>query len=199
MNRIFAIAFLAIRAAIRSRLFVSLMVVLLAVIIGLPLTIKGDGSAAGQVRILLSYTLGLAAFVMGIATLWVACGAISQEIEDRRIRLVVVKPVYRFQVWFAKWVGLLIINAVLLCFVGCVIYLFLLWNLRSSQVTGEELRDLRSQILVGRTLMPSRAPSLDKDAERLLYFLANFNPLLSTFVPRHSILREFIGDSGFKY
>ncbi len=38
-----------------------------------------------------------------------------------------------------------------------------------------------------------------KEAERLLFFLDNFNPLQTTAVPRYSILREFIGESGFKY
>ena len=38
-----------------------------------------------------------------------------------------------------------------------------------------------------------------KQAERLLFFLDNFNPLQATAVPRYSILREFIGESGFKY
>lgn len=38
-----------------------------------------------------------------------------------------------------------------------------------------------------------------KEAERLIFFLDNFNPLQTTNVPSHSILREFIGESGFKY
>ncbi len=38
-----------------------------------------------------------------------------------------------------------------------------------------------------------------KEAERLLFFLNNFNPLQATNVPSYSILREFIGESGFKY
>lgn len=48
-----------------------------------------------------------------------------------------------------------------------------------------------------KTIKPMH--SLYKEAERLLFFLDNFNPLQSTFVPRYSILREFIGDSGFRY
>jgi uridine kinase len=37
------------------------------------------------------------------------------------------------------------------------------------------------------------------EASRLLDFLDNFNILLPQFVPADSILREFIGESGFKY
>jgi len=37
------------------------------------------------------------------------------------------------------------------------------------------------------------------EAIRLLTFLNNFAPLPATYVPDESILREFIGNSGFKY
>jgi uridine kinase len=37
------------------------------------------------------------------------------------------------------------------------------------------------------------------EASRLLVFLNNFSPISSSFVPGQSILREFIGDSEFKY
>jgi uridine kinase len=37
------------------------------------------------------------------------------------------------------------------------------------------------------------------EAVRLLAFLENFAPILPQYVPGHSILREFIGDSEFKY
>jgi uridine kinase len=37
------------------------------------------------------------------------------------------------------------------------------------------------------------------EANRLLSFLDNFSPIPSQFVPNDSIIREFIGDSEFKY
>ncbi|MBN2440865.1 MAG: nucleoside kinase [Spirochaetales bacterium] len=37
------------------------------------------------------------------------------------------------------------------------------------------------------------------EAKRLLHFLNNFIPVTSTWVPSESILREFIGESSFKY
>ncbi len=41
--------------------------------------------------------------------------------------------------------------------------------------------------------------TLYSEAKRLQRFLSNFNNLPARYVPRTSILREFIGDSGFKY
>lgn len=50
-------------------------------------------------------------------------------------------------------------------------------------------------------LLRSVKPTEDVYPEvcRLLVFLSNFNPISPSLVPRHSILREFIGDSGFHY
>jgi uridine kinase len=38
-----------------------------------------------------------------------------------------------------------------------------------------------------------------QDARALLAFLANFTPLHPRWIPPTSILREFIGESAFKY
>ena len=37
------------------------------------------------------------------------------------------------------------------------------------------------------------------EASRLLVFLNDFSPIPSSYVPGQSIIREFIGDSDFKY
>lgn len=163
MRKILAIALLAVRTAIRSRLFISLIVILFTIIIGLPMTIKGDGTLTGQVKILLYYTLGLMTVVLGIATLWTSCSAISQEIEDKQIHLVAVKPVYRFQVWLGKWLGLLVINAALLCFAGTVTYALLCWNINSSNATEQDRRVLHEEILVGRRLLRPRPELVEKE------------------------------------
>ncbi|MFC1498063.1 ABC transporter permease [Verrucomicrobiota bacterium] len=171
MTKIFAIALLSARKAIRSRLFVSLVVVLFLVIFGLPAVIKGEGTLAGEVRILLYYTLGFAAIILGVATVWVSCGSVSSEIEDKIIRLIVVKPVHKLQIWFGKWLGVLIVNAVLLAVTGTVVYAYLQWTIRPSRTTAEERQALNEEILVGkRRIMPRFEPidtELHEQFERL--------------------------------
>ena len=87
MNKILAIAGIAIRNAVRSRIVIILLGILLLVIVGLPLTVKGDGTIAGQVRVLLGYTLGLVSFILSLTTLWAGCAAVSLEIQERQIHL----------------------------------------------------------------------------------------------------------------
>ncbi|OGV65438.1 MAG: hypothetical protein A2283_18115 [Lentisphaerae bacterium RIFOXYA12_FULL_48_11] len=152
MTGVLAIAFLQIRAAIRSKLFVTLMAVLFLVLVGLPLTIKGDGTFAGQIKLLLYYTLGLATIILGAATLWASSGAISLEVESRQLHLVAVKPVYHFQIWLGKFVGLLIMNIFLLCFTGLTVLGLIYWTLSFGARSDQERKVVREELLAGRRL-----------------------------------------------
>ena len=145
-----AIAFLVVRTAVRSRLLLCLMGVLLLISIGLPLTIEGDGTALGEIRTLIEYTLGLSVIILGIAAVSVSCGAISREIEDRHIRLLVVKPVRSVQIWLGKWLGLLMLNSLLLCIVGMAVYAGIQWTMRAGRYSETERRSLREEQLAGR-------------------------------------------------
>ena len=109
---------MAIRSAIRSRVVGVLLCLLLLAIIGLPLTVKGDGTLTGEVQVLLTYTLGAVTMILSIATLWAGCAAVSTEVEEKQIHLILTKPVNRFEVWLGKWLGLVTLNAVLLLVSG---------------------------------------------------------------------------------
>lgn len=166
MTGILAIAFLQMRAAVRSKLFISLMAVLFLVLAGLPLTIKGDGTFAGQIKLLLYYPLGLATLILGVATLWASSGAISHEIESRKIHLIVVKPVYHSQIWLGKFLGILVMNVVLLCFTGLTVLGLVHWNLSSGKGSEQEQKVVRQELLAGRRLIQPRDTFLQETRER---------------------------------
>ena len=149
-NRILGIAGLMIRQAIRSRFVLSLVVLMLALLTSFALTIKGDGTAAGRLQMLLTYAMGSVGVVLGIATLWLACGSLSIEIENRRIHLVVVKPVRTIELWLGKWLGIISVAMLLLLVAG----LFLAAAGRIARVRSHpdsrDGRALRDRILVAR-------------------------------------------------
>ena len=128
MRRIFAVANIAVRNAIRSKVVLSLLLLLLLILIGLPLTVKGDGTIEGYAQILLRYTLGVAGFILSLSTLWAGCAAVSNDIEDRFIQMTVSKPISRLEVWAGKWAGIMFINVFLLILAGLTCYGLLVWN-----------------------------------------------------------------------
>jgi len=157
VSQTLAIAVLCVRSAVRSRFVICLLVLLLVTIVGMPMTIRGDGTIVGRAQVLLSYTLGLAGAIIGTAVLWVGCGSISQEIDSRQIHLTAVKPVRRFQIWLGKWLGLLVVSAILLAVSGLAVYSLLKWTVAGSGASESEMTVLRKEIMTGRRRLRPRA------------------------------------------
>src|SRR3974390_3024538 len=107
MQRLFAIFWLTWKAAFRFRLFIVIAGLLLASVVLLPLFIKDDGTARGFTQILLTYTLTTISALLGLSTLWLACGTLARDIEECQMQVVAVKPIARWQIWLGKWVGIL--------------------------------------------------------------------------------------------
>lgn len=144
----FAILWLTWKAAFRLRLFVVVAVLLLVAVVGLPLLLKDDGTARGFTQILLTYTLSTITILLGLSTLWLACGTLARDIEECQMQVVAVKPIPRWQIWFGKWLGILTLNAALLAISGAAVYCLLLW--RADTLPPDQARVLRSEILVAR-------------------------------------------------
>lgn len=168
MKRIFAIACVSIQSAVRSRVVLTLMATMLAIVFILPLTIQGDGTMSGYVRILLSYTLGFLMVVLSITSLWAGCAAISNEIAEKQMHLLVTKPIHRFQIWFGKWFALLAINATLLIVAGAVTYGTLIWTTNHSEMSALERKELNEQILIARANVAPNPNFTSQDVEEVI-------------------------------
>ncbi|MFH0954335.1 MAG: ABC transporter permease [Verrucomicrobiota bacterium] len=166
MRRVLAIAAIAVRSAVRSRIVILMMAILLMVIVGLPLTVKDDGTLSGHVQLLIGYALGLAALILSLATVWAGCAAVSVEIQNRQLHLVLTKPVRRIQVWLGKWLGLLFVNAVLLGVCGAGVYAMLRWSTRAELLSPADRQALRSEILTARRNVPAQPVNVDGTARR---------------------------------
>ncbi len=99
MQKIFAIAWLTWKAALRFRLFLVIAALLVLAVVGVPLVIKDDGTARGFVQIIITYTLSAVTVLLGFSTLWLSCGALARDIEECQIQVVATKPIARWQIW----------------------------------------------------------------------------------------------------
>lgn len=165
MRRIWAIAALTLRGAVRSRIAPLLLGVLLVVIAGLPLTIRGDGTLSGEVQILVRYTLGLALLILSLAALWAGCASVSLEWQSKKLQLVATKPIHPFELWIGKWLGLVLLNGTLLALAGGVTAGMLRWRLREPLADPARRGELLTDILVARR--PLVPEPVDVDAAAL--------------------------------
>lgn len=162
MQKIFAIAWLTWKAALRFKLFLVIAVLLVVSVVGLPVLIKDDGTARGFTQILLTYTLTTISALLGLSTLWLSCGTLARDIEECQMQVVVTKPVARWQIWIGKWLGIVSLNAVLLAISGTSVFALLEW--RATRLPAGEQKTLRQEVLVARG--SAREPSLDEEIEQ---------------------------------
>ena len=192
MQPLLAIAWLTWKAALRFRLFLVVAVLLLGAVVGLPLLIKDDGTARGFIQIVLTYTLSAITALLGLSTLWLACGTLARDIEDCTLQVVAIKPVARWQIWLGKWLGIMSLNAVLLALSGGSVYGLLQW--RATRLPADQQKILRDEVLVARG--SAKVASLDKEiqaeTDRLLRERLQKNPGLKADIAevRRQILEQ---------
>jgi ABC-type transport system involved in multi-copper enzyme maturation permease subunit len=167
MQRLLAMVWLTWKAAFRFRLFWVLAVLLAGSVVLLPLLIQDDGTARGFTQILLTYTLSVIAGLLGMATLWLACGTLARDIEDGQMQMVAVKPIGRWQIWLGKWLGIVTLDAAMLALSGACVAGLLEW--RAQRLPDpEQRRILRNEVLVSRASLTEPVPDFEEEVEREL-------------------------------
>ncbi len=168
-SKIIAIAGLTLRTAMRSRVFVLLIAMVVICIAGLPFVIKSDGTAAGQTQLFMHYAFGLTMTLLSITAAWSAAGAISLEVAGRQMHVLVTKPVHTFEIWLGKWLGLMTINLVILGLAGGLIYGLLRWTTRDAVISAAERVSLREEILTAHRLVAPEQPNIKSGAGRTMF------------------------------
>src|SRR3954471_4535613 len=166
MRRVLAISLLSLRAAFRFRVVLVMALLLIGGGILLPLMIKDDGTARGFTQIILTYTLSLTTALLGFATLWLSCGILAREIEEAQLQMVVVKPIARWQIWLGKWLGILMLNALLLALAGIGIFGMMQW--RARHLSAKEQETLRNEVFVARKVAREATPDYEDRARRIV-------------------------------
>jgi hypothetical protein len=122
MKRVWAIAWLTFREGIRMRVVLVFLVLLVLLVLLMPSVLRGDETLAGRLQNFLSYAMGALGFLLSLATIFFSCMTLSQEFERRSLHMVVTKPVTRFQVLLGKWLGVNLLNVLIIILCGCAIY-----------------------------------------------------------------------------
>ena len=190
-----AIAKQTLKAAVRYRFVVVLAITLLVIVFGLPTIVKSDGTAKGMVQLVLTYTLGATTALLSVASLWMGCGTLAREIEDNVMQMVAVKPIARWQIWFGKWLGIMLLNAALLVPTGLAIYFLI--ETRANDLKLEEQAKLRNEVLVSRSSVTNPEPDLSLDRGRTYAYskLVALNKTDTQYTPKEQELRMSVNNT----
>lgn len=161
LQRLFAIAWLTVKAALRLRVVIALAVVLLACVALLPFFIKHNGTARMFTQVLLTYSLYLCVGLLGLASLWISCGTHATDVDPGQLQLLAVKPAARWQIWLGRWLGIMTLNLALLALAGGIAYGMLQWQAQKLPLEQQQL--LAREVLVARG--SAREPIIDIEAD----------------------------------
>lgn len=170
----FGVARTLIDEAVRMRLAVAFIVLLIGILAVLPATQNAETPLRYRVQTFLSFGLGATATLLSLLTIFLSCATLSNEIQDHRIFSVMTKPIGRGAYLLGKWLGLVLLNALLLLVAGILVG-GCTWML--SREAGVDENDAQSVVREVLTARESRAPrsadSLEKRASARLDKLKN--------------------------
>ncbi len=162
MFPLWAVARHTFKQCLRMKIAGLFMLLLAVTLVALPFGMKGDGTLGGQIRSFLSYGPGLTAMLLSLMTVFLSAGIVSSDIRDKQIFSVATKPVPRWQYIFGRWLGLLLLNAMLLSAASVGIYGMARYLRTRPALNSEDRRAVETEVFAAR--MDIRPAPLDLQA-----------------------------------
>ena len=168
MKGFLAIVRLTCRSAIRSNVFRFLLFLLIASVILVPNTLKGDGTAQGFIQVMLQYSTAFTAFILSVSVIWLSCSELCTDAENGQLHMIVVKPVSRVVVFAGKFAGVFLIHFVLLVIAFVFIYVFTMFQYARQEFTPQERARLENEVFTGRRAFTPYLGNLDEKVQKEL-------------------------------
>ncbi len=125
MGKLYAIALNTFREAIRNRVFATLILFAIALLL-LTLAVS-SASLHEEIRLMKDVGLFFVSIFSVIIAVFIGTSLVYKEIERKTIYTIAPKPVYRFQILIGKYLGLAVTIAIQLAFMGAVLALNFFW------------------------------------------------------------------------
>jgi|GEM_PF-2438912 len=178
LKQIWTIARHSILQALRMKVVLVLLAFLLVLIPALPFLLQADRTHAGQVRMVMTYSIYAISLLLSVLTIFLSAITLNTEIKQQQIFLLDTKPLARLTLLLGKWAGVMLINVLLLAVMlgltyGCVRYL-------SQRLPGEppESYELfKAEVLNARSYATPPMPDLSKEVDDEYKYLKEKNLL----------------------
>lgn len=143
--------------------------VLLAVSLGaLPSVMEGDGTLAGRIRTFLDYSTTITAVLLSLVVVFLSVGAISNDVRDKHVFMVCIKPLGRWQYVTGRWLGVVLLAMVLLGVSAGMIYGMAQYLRGRDELVSrpEDRRAVETEIFAARTEVSPQPPDVLAELKR---------------------------------
>lgn len=136
--------------AVRMRVAVALLVLLVVMVPTLPLLLDHSERLAYRVQFFLSWALGGSGFILALLTIFLACGSVCGDIDSNRIHMTLSKPVSRLEYLGGKWLGIAAFNLFMVALAGAGTYTFVKVLAATQASDGDDRAMVDRQVLTAR-------------------------------------------------
>ncbi len=136
--------------AIRMRSTLVLLGLLLGIIPLLPLLVDPGERLTYRLQFLIGWMLGGIGLILGLLTVFLACGSVCSDIDSGRIHMTLAKPVRRWEYLAGKWLGIVLYDLLLIAVAGGGAYALVRLVARGSAVDPADRQAVTDQVLVAR-------------------------------------------------
>lgn len=139
MHKVWAVARNTIAQAVRMKVAIVIIVLLLVILPVMSFIMVGDGTLVGKLQTFVSYSISLIGILLCVLTIAMSTYTLTSDLKLKQIFLVVTKPIARYQVIVGKFLGIAILDAVLLLVFGLIVFGLTVSMPRLSKASAGEI------------------------------------------------------------
>lgn len=148
--------------AIRMKIALVFIALLIIAVPLLPAVLDPTERLTYRIQSFLYWSLTITGLMLGLMTIFLAVGTITAEIRQHQIFLTMTKPVGRAQYLLGKWLGISLLNLLLVAIAGGSIYLLTQIIREQPAINRYDNLAVASQVLVAReTVQPAMPQGMD--------------------------------------
>jgi ABC-type transport system involved in multi-copper enzyme maturation permease subunit len=194
MGKVFAVAVNTIRQALRMKIALVFMVLLLILLPLLAWGTTGDGSPKGRLQTFISYGLSLTSLLLSVLTIFVILHTTTSDLVHKQVFTVLSKPIRRWQFILGKFMGVVFLDLILLIGFTCFIYVYVVMAPRFMDMTMMDAFQLDTQFFTARAgLRPKEPEVAEADIDRMYDELERYGELERFFeegIPKYKIKKQ---------
>lgn len=159
---ILGIARTLIDESIRMRVPLVFLILLLLLVPSLPLVMDPAERLEYRVASFLSWAMLATSGLLSLLTIFLAVGTIATEFGQKYIFMTLTKPVSRWQYLLGKWLGIILLNALLVTISGTGIYTFTRIVAAQPALDAADRAGVDTQVLASRIAIQPQMASPER-------------------------------------
>jgi hypothetical protein len=163
MRSIWAVATNTLKQAVRMKIAVVFIILLIVLLPAMGVSMTGDGTLKGRLQTFVSYGFSLTSLLLSLLTIVVSVYSLTSDIQQRQIYTVLTKPIRRFQLLLGKLLGIILLDVALLVLFSAIIYAVIIYTPKFYKASQAELAQVDNEFFTARVgLIP---PEIDVKQE----------------------------------